>query len=116
MRVDPRALVADALSALQGIERRIGPYDQERFLADEDMRFIVERLYITLGEALNALSKELPAASTKISALPTIVSFRNILVHRYRSIKPEIVFAVAKNETKSLIAVLESLMVELESE
>ncbi|HBS32992.1 MAG TPA: hypothetical protein DEA40_14850 [Parvularcula sp.] len=114
MRVDPRALAADALSALGGIERRIVAYDQDRFLADDDMRFIVERLYNMLGEALNALSKALPAASAKISALPTIVSFRNILVHRYRHINPEIVFAVAKNETESLIAILESLMAELE--
>lgn len=114
MRADQRALLADALSALQGIERRLAACDLDRFLADEDMRLIIERLYITLGEALNAMSKDDPSVLQKIPALPTIVAFRNILVHRYRSIKPEIVFSLARNETGALIATLESMMSALE--
>ena len=55
----------------------------------------VERLLITIGEAVSRLRKSSPADAAQITAdVRGIVAVRNILVHNYDDIDQAVVYAI----------------------
>ncbi len=116
MKPDVKAFIADALDAAAGIERRVLGVSLEAFLLNEDLRLIVERLYITLAEALNATSQHDPVIAGRIPKVAEIVAFRNILVHRYRQINPALVHAISISEIPTLRILLSEILVGLDAE
>lgn len=56
------------------------------YLSDFALRAIVERQFITLGEALSQLRKASPAVAEQVREHLGIISFRNVLVHGYSRI------------------------------
>lgn len=115
MKSDVRAFIADALDAAAGIERRVLDVTPEEYLRNEDLRLIIERLYITLAEALNATSQHDPAIASRIPNVAEIVAFRNILVHRYRQINPSLVHANSINEIPTLRTLLSEILAALDA-
>ena len=57
MKPDVRAFLADALDAANGISKRLNGVASDGYAGSEDLRLMVERLYITLAEALRAAAK-----------------------------------------------------------
>ena len=66
--------------------------------ADGYLRAIVERLFITIGEALSRIARHDPNLFGDISEARSIVAFRNVLVHGYDLIDAEQVWAAITDD------------------
>jgi uncharacterized protein with HEPN domain len=58
----------------------------EDYLADDVLRWAVERRLMIVGEALTVLRRIAPGTAARIPGLPQIIAFRNILVHGYAGV------------------------------
>ncbi|MCA8888632.1 MAG: DUF86 domain-containing protein [Parvularculaceae bacterium] len=92
--------------------KRVG----EGYHLDENLlvRLAVERQLITAGEAVSQLAKFFPEVVENIPDWRQIISFRNILVHGYRAIDHDLVFAVIHDRVPVLLAAVEALIAEFE--
>ena len=80
----------------------IGQFSEGRTLNDYRtdvlLKSAIERQFEIIGEALNRLKKIDEAALAEIGNSQQIIAFRNVLIHGYDQIKPEIVWsAVTEN-------------------
>src|ERR1051325_10561904 len=57
-----------------------------QYCGDRIKRAVVERYFITIGEALNRLAQSDPATASRIDNVPRIIAFRNRIVHGYDQI------------------------------
>lgn len=87
---------------LEGITR-------ERFLADEDVRLVVERRIEITGEAARRVSGEFRAAPPEIP-WHQIVSQRNVLIHEYGEVIPELIWSTATIDMRALLTLLDPLL------
>lgn len=81
----PLAYLADIVEACNLIDLALRDLDLEAYRRDPIIRAAVERQFITIGEAVNTLSRLAPALADGISHVAMIVAFRNQLTHDYRS-------------------------------
>ncbi len=103
---DARAFVWDARQAIGRIQSFVGGKTWDDYQADVLLRSAVERQFEIVGEALNRLSKEDPAAAERIPDLRRIVAFRNILIHGYAMVDDRIVWEVVTTRLEGLDAIL----------
>jgi len=82
---NPLAYLADIVEACNLIDLALRDLDLEAYRRDPIIRAAVERQFITIGEAVNTLSRLAPALADGISHVAMIVAFRNQLTHDYRS-------------------------------
>lgn len=73
----------------------------ERFENDEVLRLAAERLLQHIGEAARAISSEFQASHPEIP-WRKIIGQRNVLVHEYGEIKPELIWQRSLTISKSL--------------
>lgn len=73
------------------------------------LRDAVERLFITIGEAMTRLRRIDEAAFVRIADAPKIVGLRNVLVHGYDIVRTETIYEIIHTELPTLIADLELL-------
>ena len=73
---------------------------------------IVERLIITIGEALSQAERSFEGLDKLIPELSDIVGMRNIIVHGYRDIDEDIVWRVVVTKAPELAALLKNLLAE----
>lgn len=83
MERDPRSYLWDAREAVEQILSFVEGVDLDTYAADELLHSAVERKFEIIGEALNQLSKTSPELAARVTDLPAIVSFRNLLIHGY---------------------------------
>lgn len=113
MRRDPRAYLADALSAIDSISAFVRGRSLADYDVDELLRSAVERKFEIAGEALNQLSKIEGELAARVPGLRQIVGFRNILIHGYAHVDNVLVWQTI-NELPELRAVLAALLDELD--
>ena len=89
---EPIAYVWDVRHACDRIRHFVDGMDRGTYLSDERTRLAVERLLITIGEAVNRLSASDSAMAEQLGNVSRIVAFRNILVHGYFNLDHEIVW------------------------
>jgi len=87
----------------------------EDYLADRGFRSAIERELIIIGEAVLRLQKLDAALAGRISEHQRIISFRNVLVHGYDAIKPDLVWLVVTDKLRPLIQEAEALMQTLDN-
>lgn len=124
--------LTDILQEIEGIERgglagfpRLSNHvvesyvalGKQKFLSDETIQKATFFRLQTIGEAVNKLPEELKA---KYPNVPwrDIVSFRNLLVHRYWRIDLNVVWAIMNSDTDSIVElkpVIQKLIKELSS-
>jgi uncharacterized protein with HEPN domain len=80
------------------------------YLADEVLRWAVERQFIVIGEALTALRRIEPSVAAAIPDLARIVAFRNVLIHGYASVDDRLVWGVIERDLDVLRASLARLL------
>lgn len=110
MHVDSPKLLWDALQAVERIARFT---DHKRFSdyeTDEFLRSAVERQFEIIGEAMNQLARVDPDVAATIPELPRMVSFRNVLIHRYASVDNRLVWGVIEANLGALRAALQRLL------
>lgn len=98
----PLAYLADIVEACDTIDLALQGLDLAGYRRDRIVRAAVERQFITIGEAVNALTRAKPALADAISHVSMIVAFRNQLTHDYPSIDDEIVWGIAAHDVPAL--------------
>jgi uncharacterized protein with HEPN domain len=110
---DPRAYLWDAREAADAIATFTIGHDQATYASDELVHSAVERKFEIIGEALNSLSRNAPDIAVRISDLPKIIAFRNILIHGYATLDHGRVWAITRRELLALRKDLQLLLTEL---
>lgn len=110
----PLAYLADIVEACNLIDLALRDLDLEAYRRDPIIRAAVERQFITIGEAVNTLSRLAPALADGISHVAMIVALRNQLTHAYPSIDDEIVWGIATHDVLALRAECEALLDDLD--
>jgi uncharacterized protein with HEPN domain len=111
MTVDPgKKLLWDAHEAARHIARITVDQSFEDYLANDLMRWAVERQFMIVGEALSVLRRIDPALAGHIPELTRIVGFRNVLVHGYAGVDDSLVWGVIERELPQLTAALAGLL------
>ncbi len=93
--------VQDILDAIDRIASYVAGMDYEHFLADRKTQDAVTRNIEIMGEAARALPEDFKEQHADVP-WSEIVAMRNVIVHQYFGILPEVVWDVVKNELPSL--------------
>lgn len=111
MRPESRAALETVQEIGLHLRRRAAAVrDADGFAADLDLRAIVERHFITIGEALARVARHDPTLFARIPAGREIVDFRNVLVHGYDAIDLGVVWDALTQELGELIATIARLL------
>lgn len=102
MRLEERSLLFDISEACLLILQFTSGKNFAEYSADAVCRSAVERQFITIGEALNRLTKLNPAIPARIPESRAIISFRNILVHGYDRVEDEVVWGIVNHHVAPL--------------
>lgn len=86
---DIRLAAGDVIRIADGL-------DQGAYIANDTKRLAIERLLITLGEAMAQLAKDFPAEAETIHEWREAINFRNILVHRYRTLDHVLIYSIIR--------------------
>lgn len=97
---------ADILDAAGKLAERLG-IPVETWLADEDLRLITERLVEVIGGAARAMSQEGRDARPAID-WAGLIGLRNVLVHAYHRIQPDLLWRAATIDIPAIAAQLNS--------
>jgi uncharacterized protein with HEPN domain len=89
---DPRAWLYDVCVAIDHISSFISGRSYDDYLQDTMFRSAVERQLEIVGEALTHFARENPEASGRIPDLRSAVGMRNVIIHGYRTIDPQVVW------------------------
>jgi uncharacterized protein with HEPN domain len=108
---DWRVRIEDMLEAIERITRYVDDMSPQDFVADGRTQDAVIRNLEILGEA----AKRIPAAIIhRHPEVPwsRITDMRNILVHEYHSVDPEIVLDAALTDLPPLVTPLKTILME----
>jgi uncharacterized protein with HEPN domain len=97
-----RARAADILAAAEGLERRLTMTFDE-WMSNEDLRLITERLVEIVGEACRALSDDYRTQRPDID-WTGFIGLRNVLVHAYHRVQPDLLWEAATVDVPALTA------------
>ncbi len=91
----------DIIEAVNAIERFLQNVTKDKFLTDELLQSAVLHKLTIIGEAASRVSDDLKSRYSEIE-WKAIIGFRNIAVHAYFSVKWDIVWVTAKQDTQLL--------------
>ncbi|MBP8953287.1 MAG: DUF86 domain-containing protein [Armatimonadetes bacterium] len=91
---DVRAFLSDIVEACALISVFIQGVSLQRYREDALLRSAVERQLMIIGEALRQALNMAPEYEARITDAPTIIAFRNRLVHGYMAIEHDTVWGV----------------------
>lgn len=94
MQRDAEKLLRDMLDAASFILEQTAGLPYETYSTNRLLSDAVERNFITIGEAMNRLSRQHPDVAAQIDEHPQIISFRHFVVHGYDSIDPAVVWTI----------------------
>jgi len=112
MRPEANKYVWDAFHAAERIARFTDGKTFVSYQADELLRSAVERQFEIVGEALSHVRRVDPITAASIPELPSIIAFRNILIHGYASVDDKLVWGVVEGRLASLRDVLDRVLKE----
>lgn len=110
MHADAAKLPWDARHAAIRIERFVAGKGFDDHHEDDFLRSAVERQFEVTGEALNQRSKVDVETALRITALPRIVAFRNILIHGCASVDNRLVWGAVEAQLPDLAGILAALL------
>ena len=114
MRRDVRACLDNVQKSADAIARFIGNASPHAFLTDELVQSAVERQFMIIGNALTTLSKIDFVLGEKIPDRRRIVGFRNLLVHGYGAVDPNLLYRLAREDAPKLRRTVEALVAEFD--
>ena len=101
MSRDNRFRLQDILDAIDRISSYVEGMTYEDFLADRKTQDAVTRNVENIGEAARSLSEDFKRGHPSIP-WQDIVGMRNVIVHHYFGILPDVVWDVIENELPTL--------------
>ncbi len=109
MNRETRKRLVDAKMTCERIIHYVEGQTAESYLANEALQLIVERLLITVGEAINVAIRQADGSLT-VEGSSQIIGLRNRIVHGYDDIKQEIIWDTAVTDMPVLLAHLDELL------
>jgi uncharacterized protein with HEPN domain len=103
-------LLWDAHQAACHIGRITAGQSFDDYLANDLLRWAVERQFMIIGEALSVLRRIDSTQAGRVPDLPQIVAFRNVLVHGYTGVDDRLVWGMIERELTKLTATLANLL------
>lgn len=101
----------DIRHACEQIMRYAGGMSYEEFVSSEATVLVVERLLITIGEAVNRLRVASPAGAAELrSDLRAIVAVRNRMVHNYDDIDHAVIYVIITKHVPALLDEVRRMM------
>lgn len=116
MRRDPRVLLMTVVESADAIADAVAAIRFDDYCNSRLIRAAVEREFITIGEALNNLSRVDSSLFARIDQAPRIISFRNKLTHEYAIINDRLVWGVIQNNLPALLKQCNQLLSDIEGE
>jgi uncharacterized protein with HEPN domain len=108
---DWRVRVEDMLEAIDRVVSYVDGMSVKQFLADARTQDAVLRNLEVLGEASKRVPFHVQHRHTDVP-WSRIADMRNILVHEYHSVDPEIILAAAHHDLPPLVGPLRALLAE----
>jgi uncharacterized protein with HEPN domain len=105
---DDREWLADIYEAITNIEK-YALRGREAFLQEELIQIWMRYHFQVLGEAVRNISGRFKEAHPDIP-WPKIISFRNMLVHHYFGIDPNVVWNIITHDLPSLKEQVEAIL------
>lgn len=105
----------DIRLAADNVIRFAGEHDLLAYLGDDLRRSAIERQLITLGEAMAQFAKDFPAEAATIHEWREAISFRNILVHRYRTLDHVLIYGIIRKKLPALRDQVAAMIADLEN-
>ena len=99
----PEKLFLDIRMAIEDIEKFCHGLTKEAFLANGLVQAAVERKLGIIGEAVSQLARQFPAEAARLPDHKKIIGLRNIIVHAYDVIDPEIVWEIVSDHLPALM-------------
>lgn len=112
MQLEARKYLFDVQEAAELVSQFTAGKDFAEYRHDPMLRLAVERAFTIIGEALGQLARVDPSAASRITDLPGIVGFRNVLTHAYAQIDDRIVWGIVQSKLPVLIREVADLMKE----
>ena len=110
MNPKTQAYLYDILTSANRIESQIENKTFDDYRQDENLRDIVERQFIKIGDAITHLRSEDRETVVKITSQQQITDFRNRITHDYQTIDDEIVWDVSRNHLPILAYEVDALL------
>jgi len=110
MRPEARKFLYDIQKACDHVAQFTAGRDLSEYRADALLRSAVERQFEIVGEAMSRMLKLDPAMADAIGEARRIVAFRNILIHGYAAISPEVVWDVVQRDLPRLRTQVDALL------
>ncbi len=114
MPPDLPSVLEDIIEAADYIAEDTAGVTYDAFLRDRRTRFLVERSFLTIGEAVNRLRRHAPDLAAQLTAPEAIVAFRNALIHEYDDISYPDVWLAVQESLPVLRSEVEALLHELD--
>lgn len=99
--------MTDLLEAADKLAVRLDPLDYATWASDEDMRLVTERLVEIIGEAARAMSADAHTTHPGVD-WTGLVGLRNVLVHAYHRVQPELLWRAATVDIPAIAVQLRS--------
>lgn len=103
-------LLWDARQAADRVARITAGRSFDDYLADEILRWAVERQCIVIGEALSALRRADAVLASSIPDVTRIIAFRNVLIHGYAAVDDRLVWGMIERDLDVLRTALTMLL------
>ena len=87
----------------------LGTATLEDFLNNEMMKYAVAMVAINIGELVKGLTAEFRLANNQV-AWKSVAGFRDIVAHRYETLRMEEVYDTVKNEFPEIKAQIEKIL------
>ena len=116
MRRDSRVLLMAVVESADAIAEAVEAISFDDYCNSRLIRAAVEREFITIGEALNNLSRVDNDLFARIDQAVRIISFRNKLTHEYDRVDDALVWGVVQKSLAPLRAPCAALIDRLQRE
>jgi uncharacterized protein with HEPN domain len=110
MQRDAKKYLHDIVEASDKLQRFTKDKSYQDYLLDELLQAAVERQFEIIGEATNKLSQLDIGLADQLPDYRKMISFRNILIHAYDRIDPQLVWGVVESNLIPLLKITRKLL------
>jgi uncharacterized protein with HEPN domain len=101
--------IEDILESIAKIQRYLDGMDQAGFIRDDRTMDAVVRNFGIIGEAASHLPETLLVAHPEIP-WSRMKGLRNLVIHEYFGVSPEILWSTAKEDLPPLVGLLQAIL------
>jgi uncharacterized protein with HEPN domain len=112
MQRDPRLYLHDMAECVRFLQSLANKHSKSDYASDRMLRSAIEREFITLGEAMSCVRRDHPQLAARIEFCRFIIDFRNVLVHGYFRLDPDVVWQTLTEDLAPLAEQIEGLLSE----